>query len=137
VNVSLICKWWWALENEDDLWQDIVRLKYVKIRHIYLKGRGIKINNGQNTSFWLDHWMGDPPLCQTYPILYEEAINKNCWVLNVRLQGWVVQFRSLKGVIREQWYALAIALNNFLLNESKVVSYWKWNTSKSFTVKTV
>jgi hypothetical protein len=29
-NVSLLCKWWWALENEEGLWQDIVRLKYVK-----------------------------------------------------------------------------------------------------------
>jgi hypothetical protein len=68
MNVSLLCKWWWALENEEGLWQDIVRLKYVrnsptcliparltdspvwsdlmKIRHIHLKGRGIKINNG-------------------------------------------------------------------------------------------
>jgi hypothetical protein len=29
-NVRLLCKCWWALENEDELWQDIVRLKYVK-----------------------------------------------------------------------------------------------------------
>jgi hypothetical protein len=61
VNVSLICKWWWILENGEGLWQDIVKLKYVKnksichilnrqndspawkdfmkIRHIYIKGR--------------------------------------------------------------------------------------------------
>jgi hypothetical protein len=77
-------------------------------------------------------------LHQTYPILYEEATNKKCSVLDVRLQGWVVQFKSrLHGVIREQWYALAVALNNFLLNESKDVSYWKWTTSKRFTVKYV
>jgi hypothetical protein len=30
MNISLLMKWWWALENEEGLWQDIVRLKYVK-----------------------------------------------------------------------------------------------------------
>jgi hypothetical protein len=85
LNVRLLCKWWWALENEEGLWQDIVRFKYVnnsptcliparlpdspiwsdllKIRHVYLKGRGIKINNRQSASFWLDPWLGDVPLC--------------------------------------------------------------------------
>jgi hypothetical protein len=87
MNVSLLCKWWWALVSEEGLLQDIVRIKYVKntptcliparlsdspiwkdlmrIRHIYLKGRGIKINNGQNVSFWLDNWLDDSPYCNT------------------------------------------------------------------------
>jgi hypothetical protein len=30
MNVSLLCKWWWLLETVEGLWQDIVRLKYVK-----------------------------------------------------------------------------------------------------------
>jgi hypothetical protein len=30
MNVSLLCKWWWALERQEDLWQDIVKIKYVK-----------------------------------------------------------------------------------------------------------
>ena len=28
LNVSLLCKWWWRLESEEGLWQDIVRQKY-------------------------------------------------------------------------------------------------------------
>jgi hypothetical protein len=28
--MRLLCKWWWILENEEGLWQDIVNLKYVK-----------------------------------------------------------------------------------------------------------
>jgi hypothetical protein len=55
----------------ESLWLDIVRIKYVKnyptcparlsyspiwsdlmkVRHIYLRGRGIKANNGQKVSF--------------------------------------------------------------------------------------
>jgi hypothetical protein len=30
INVSLLCKWWWVLEREDGIWQDIVIIKYVK-----------------------------------------------------------------------------------------------------------
>jgi hypothetical protein len=85
----------------------------MKIRHIYLKGRGIKINNGQSASFWLDNWLDDSPLCQTYPILYDEAVNKTCYVDDVKSQGWVVHFRSrIQGLIRTQWYDPARKLNN-------------------------
>jgi hypothetical protein len=28
--ISLLCKWWWLLESGEGLWQEIVRLKYVK-----------------------------------------------------------------------------------------------------------
>jgi hypothetical protein len=73
INVSLLCKWWWYLENGSRIWQDIVRLKYVKgsptylipnryndspiwsdllkIRHIYLMGREFKIGDGKMVSF--------------------------------------------------------------------------------------
>ena len=61
MNVSLLCKWWWKLEMENGLQQDIVRTKYLsndlistvkwkmndspiwkdllQIRHICLRGR--------------------------------------------------------------------------------------------------
>jgi hypothetical protein len=160
VNVSLLCKWWWALENEDGLWQDIVRIKHVKnyptcliparlsdspiwcdllkVRHIYLRGRGIQANNGQKVSFWLYNWMDEVPLCITYPVLYDEALNQKCSVSEVRAQGWMVHFKTiLHGVIRAQWYDLAVRLNNFPINDSKDVAYWKWTTSRCFTIKSV
>lgn len=30
MNISLLIKWWWKLENEDGLWQDIVKAKYLR-----------------------------------------------------------------------------------------------------------
>jgi hypothetical protein len=73
MNISLLVKWWWLLESEDELWQEIVKMKYVKqspicliphrlddsplwkyllkIRHIYLKGRTYKMNNGKMLVF--------------------------------------------------------------------------------------
>jgi hypothetical protein len=73
MNISLLCKWWWLLESGDGLWQEIVKLKYIyntsvclvqsrlndspywkelmRIRPIYLAGRGYEINNGKLMSF--------------------------------------------------------------------------------------
>jgi len=30
MNISLLCKWWWKLDNEQGLWQEIVKFKYIK-----------------------------------------------------------------------------------------------------------
>jgi hypothetical protein len=98
LNVSLMCKWWWLLEHENGMWQEIVALKYVrgthvclikpkisdspvwtdllKIRQVYLKGREYILNNGKLISFWLDVWMGKDPLCVKYPILYDLCLEK-------------------------------------------------------------
>lgn len=76
MNVSLLCKWWWKLDNENGLWQEIVKAKYfkmgscsaqlslgwmtpvwsdlLKVRHIYLQGRVLKTRNGEHTLFWQD-----------------------------------------------------------------------------------
>jgi hypothetical protein len=105
MNVSLLCKWWWMFENEKGIWQKIVRLKYVKdtpiclvpmkqsdspvwkdllkIRHIYLKGRKFRVNNGKKVSFWVDTWLEGKPLCVSYPILYDMCVDKNCSVWKV------------------------------------------------------
>jgi hypothetical protein len=85
MNLSLLHKWWWNLDSEEGLWQDLVKLKYVKgtpvcliknglsdssiwcgllkVRHIYLRGRKFKVNNGKLVSFWLDSWFEDKPMC--------------------------------------------------------------------------
>jgi hypothetical protein len=75
MNISLLCKWWWKLEKEDDLWQKIVQFKYLKnksihdvghklndspmwydllkVKNIYLQGRSISSKNGELTRFWM------------------------------------------------------------------------------------
>jgi hypothetical protein len=73
MNISLLCKWWWRLENETCLWQDIIYAKYMKkaviasvshkihdspvwadllkIKNLYLRGRRIDIKNGEGSLF--------------------------------------------------------------------------------------
>jgi hypothetical protein len=33
MNISLLCKWWWKLEKEEGLWQEII--KYLKHKSIH------------------------------------------------------------------------------------------------------
>jgi hypothetical protein len=73
LNLSLLCKWSWVLVIQEGIWPDLVRLKYInqkplylvpnrkndspvwsdllKVRHIYLKCRTFRVNNGKLVSF--------------------------------------------------------------------------------------
>ncbi|GJZ17391.1 RNA-directed DNA polymerase, eukaryota, reverse transcriptase zinc-binding domain protein [Tanacetum coccineum] len=47
---------------------------------IYLHFSKKKIGNGESTSFWLDKWLGGPPLCHIFPRLFRLEVNKECRV---------------------------------------------------------
>jgi len=34
MNIGLLCKWWWKLEREEGVWQEIIEKKYLKGKHI-------------------------------------------------------------------------------------------------------
>ena len=99
MNISLLCKWWWKLEREDGIWQEIIEKKYLKgkhisavkhklddspiwadllkIRQVYLSGRQIQTKNGKNTLFWEDAWLKDKPLYVLHPTLYDWCADKS------------------------------------------------------------
>jgi hypothetical protein len=101
MNLSLLCKWWWRLEKESGLWQDIVKHKYMKkdnvssvkhkqtdspmwadllkIKHIYLQGRKMNIKNGKSTSVWKDIWLYDEPLVPCSLSSLSCVSNKTFW----------------------------------------------------------
>jgi hypothetical protein len=115
------------------VWSDLM-----KVRHIYIRGREYKINNGKLISFWTDSWLRGVPICVEYPILYELCTDQNISVSKVAQDGWAVHFRvRLSPIIRDQWYNLAQKLNEVVMNESKDAVIWKWAASRKFTVKSV
>jgi hypothetical protein len=93
------------LKTREGLWQDIVKLKYVKqflmcaipmrmqdsplwkdlmkVRCVYLRGRGFKLNSGRHISFWKDVWLDDTPLSSIYPVLSDLCLDQNCSVFEV------------------------------------------------------
>jgi hypothetical protein len=55
--------------------------------------KGIKVNNGEAVSFWLDPCLDEILLCQKYSMLFELTMNQNCSVKEVEEKGWVIQFK--------------------------------------------
>ena len=69
MNVSLLVKWWWKLDNKEDVWQKIIKHKYLKsdsildvshkqsdsaiwavllkVKDIYLQGRKKVVRDGK------------------------------------------------------------------------------------------
>jgi hypothetical protein len=101
-------------------------------------GREFKIENGSMVSFWMDSWLDNIPLCESYPMLFELSMDQKCFVQVVKGNRWVVRFRNnLHGVLRAQRYGMTEKLNRVTLFEENDKVVWKWSPSKVFSVKSV
>ena len=91
-NISLLVKWWWKLDTQEGLWQDIVKAKYLKkdtvatvkskfndspiwkdimkVKDYYMRGRTVQINSGDIAQVWEDSLNGMPPMRVQYPQLF-------------------------------------------------------------------
>ena len=157
MNVSLLSKWWWRLEKEDGIWQRIIRAKYIKgelvstvkslwddspvwkdlmkIRHIYLAGRKIKVGDGSITLFWLDCWINDKPLHLLYPTLFELCEAKLITVKKFLEVGGNISFRRwLPPFLQEQWAEVIRSILPPPRSMSLDTVSWKWSTTGAFTV---
>lgn len=115
MNISSLCKWWWRLDTESGLWQDLVKAKYLKIdllntvkrryddspiwkdlmkiRHIYLGGRKIKPGNGAQTLFWTVTWLEETPLSFNFSTLFEICEEKTISLDNFLTRNGQLTFR--------------------------------------------
>jgi hypothetical protein len=128
VNISLLAKWKWKLLSRDiELWKemivarygidvlgkrslgeiDVTRLGSTWWRDLCLLDKdavwfnnaiGKRVGNGNLTSFWNDHWIGDQPLRQTFPRLFGISMQKNDVICNLGrlIDGqwhWELQWR--------------------------------------------
>ncbi|GJY77676.1 putative reverse transcriptase domain-containing protein [Tanacetum coccineum] len=120
-NQAMLAKWWWRFLNEENaLWRKLVISIHgsnggltVGSSSLYKSGpwyyirrlkdelllHGInlpsifkrKIGNGLSKKFWLDSWIGGPPLCSTFPRLFRLERDTNCVV---RDRALVRDFRN-------------------------------------------
>ena len=90
-NVCLLSKWLYKLINEDGVWQQLLKKKYLKNRtfsqvtkqpgdsqfwsglmevkdHFFPRGKFL-VKNGRQTRFWEDWWVGGEPLMNQFPEL--------------------------------------------------------------------
>jgi len=152
MNISLLCKWWWKVENGEGIWQEIVRRKYLKkamirmltknpknspvwndllkVRHIYLKGRMMRVGNGKSTSFCHDKWCGLVPLADKFRELYQINVEKKCSVEEMKRKNWRPSFRRwLHEDLQNQYRRLPDIVFRYRLNSDK--DYARWDSEKS------
>jgi hypothetical protein len=156
-NKCLLSKWLFKLINEEGIWQDILKKKYLKgktlaqvekkkgdshfwsglmdVKNIFLeKGRFI-VQDGTQTRFWEDLWIGDAPLKSRYPSLYNIVRKKNATVAQVfSTVPLNVSFRrALVGDNWVKWMKLVVGLLEVQLNSRR--DTFVWNRSKTFSVR--
>ena len=62
-------------------------------RALFTQVTKIAIGDGKTAKFWTCHWLGDEPLCQTFPMLFKrsrsklktvvEALQNESWIRNL------------------------------------------------------
>ena len=160
MNISLLSKWWWKLENEKGLWQEIIRYKYLKkdtihsvthklsdssvwydmlkVREIYLQGRTVGIRRGNLTRFWKDAWMYQQPICEIAPVLFELCDQKEVTVEQVRSGEVTFTFRRwLPQDLRASWEHIRRDAYSFPLDAESDRILWLLEKKKKFSVKSV
>jgi hypothetical protein len=145
--------------NEQGVWQELIRNKYLhsqtlsqvsaksgdspfwkglmKVKTDFFDRGSFKVGNGEDTSFWEDTWLGDKPLAQQYPSLYNIVQRKQVTISSVLRQNPLnITFRRI--LTRNKWDRWLHLVNrlmavNLTSEQDKFVS--RLTSSWAFTVK--
>jgi hypothetical protein len=158
MNLSLLCKWWWEVENGQGMWQEIVKRKHIikggivhlknkpcnspvwnyliKIKELYLSGRSIQIGNGKDTDFWSDPWCGAISLKEKISELFWICNDQPYSVADMARRGWRLTFRRwLDENAQNQMRQLRDILASCALGSGRDKPIWNWEKTKDFLSK--
>jgi hypothetical protein len=160
-NKSLLSKWLYKIMNEEGVWQEILQNKYLKTKTLsqvsakptdspiwkglmYVKdeffSRGtMVIGNGQKTRFWEDIWLGDTPLKDQYPMLYNIVNHTNVTVAQALASNALnIGFRRVLTTYKwDRWVDLVTRVMSVQRTDSEDTFRWNLTNSGSFTVKSM
>lgn len=160
-NKCLLSKWLFKLLNEDGLWQELIRNKYLKekplgccqkratdshfwkglmsIKDTFLGLGSFKIKDGSQTRFWCDTWLGNKPLKDRFPSLFNIVRRKNDSVAKVLSSSPLnISFRrNLVGANLSRWNRVLASIQEVLLQDGGDSFVWSLQASGNFTVKSM
>lgn len=159
MNISF-CKWFWRLETESGIWQELIRYKYLKhdsvctVKHrqsdsaiwsdllkvsdVYLQGRKMIIRNGQKTLFWKDKWLYEKSLELLFPDLFAMCLHQNITVEKVKNDPTAVTFtRWLVDSWGEKWKKILFDTSSVNLGVDDNKVSWRFGLKDLFSVKSV
>ncbi|XP_071700130.1 uncharacterized protein [Rutidosis leptorrhynchoides] len=132
-NLSLLTKWWWRfLTNENTFWVRIIKSIY-----------GVN-GNGEGTSFWRDKWIGDSPLCATFPRLFRLEEEKDasisdrvCFSDSGIVFNW--SWSTLPGWrAADELASLTAEIEKFKFSNNQHPSWtWKFNPNGLFSTESL
>ena len=111
----------------------------MKVKEDFFSRGSFKIGNGLETRFWEDTCLGDKPLAQQYPSLYNIAQHKNVMVASV-LTGFPLNLafrRNLSGNKWSRWLHLISRLIDINLTNDADRFVWNLTASGIFSVKSM
>jgi hypothetical protein len=147
-NKCLLSKWIFKLINEEGLWQEILMKKYVKnktlsqvrrkngdsqfwsglmeVKDLVLERGRFKVQDGAQTRFWEDLWIGNEPLMKRFPTLYNIVRKKNASVAQVLSTSPLnVSFRrALVGENWDKWLQLVGSILHVQCNQNRDSFIW-------------
>ncbi|WVZ81596.1 hypothetical protein U9M48_028951 [Paspalum notatum var. saurae] len=156
-NKCLLSKWLFKLANEDGIWQNLLRNKYLKskplgagikgpgvshfwaglmdVKQVFLSLGSFSIGDGTQVRFWEHTWCGNRPLKFLYPSLFNIVRKKGATVADVMSSTPLnVSFR--RGLYRERLNAcneLVGRVMSLKLRGGRDVFNWGLNKSGLFT----
>jgi len=160
-NKCLLSKWLFKLLNEDGLWQELLRNKYIKnktlgscekkprdshfwkslmnIKDTFLKLGHFNVKDGSHIRFWVDTWLGNKPLKDKFPALFNIVRRKQDTIATVLSSPELnISFRrNLVGVNLLNWNRIAASVQQINLLQERDVFVWGFKASGFFTVKSM
>jgi hypothetical protein len=93
----------------------------MNVKDEFLQRGSFIVGNGLSTRFWEDTWLGEKPLAEEYPSLYNIAHHKNFTVAHVCGTGQLnIGFRrTLNGNKWDRWIHLLQRLITIELNDTE------------------
>ena len=158
-NIALLSKWLYRLLTTDGTWQQILRNKYLgskplvqvqwksgdshfwaslmKVTRDFLRFGTFLIKDGSQVRFWEDSWLGNSPLCDQYPQLYNIVRKKQDTVADV-LSTQIPNLswrRDLIGNKLVMWNNLVSRLSTIVLSQERDEFKWNLDQTGVFSVK--
>jgi hypothetical protein len=111
----------------------------MNIRDSFMELGSFKIKDGSQTRFWYDTWLGDKPLKDKFPSLFNIVRSRQDSVAQVlRSVPFNISFRrNLVGANLRAWHRIVASVHDINLSEQRDVFVWSLNASGTFTVKSM
>jgi len=160
-NKCLLSKWLFKLLNEEGLWQELLRNKYLKdkplgcctkkptdshfwkglmkVKDTFLSLGTFKVKDGSQTRFWFDTWLGNKPLKDKFSTLFNIVRRKQDSVASVLASAPLnISFRrNLVGRNLWDWLRIVASLQDLNLQGERDKFIWSLHSSGIFSVKSM